>query len=232
MSQNFVGSNNVNLLLPNGNFGNRRMGGKNAASARYIHTQLNELVQYEFRDEDECILTYVDDDGTTVEPEVYAPIICELLVNGAEGIGTGFSTDIPPHNPKDIIKNLRLLIDNKQPVKMIPHFRGFKGNIVTITNKTFETHGIYELIDENTIIIEELPVGTWTETYKAFLDTLVVEDPKKPQKGQLLKKFIDDCGNNKIKFTLIFLDGVLQELVKKNEIEKKLKLINKTEQLT
>ena len=73
-----------------------------------------------------------------------------------------------------------------------------KGSIVMITNKTFETHGIYELIDENTIIIEELPVGTWTETYKAFLDTLVVEDPKKPQKGQLLKKFIDDCGNNKI----------------------------------
>ena len=227
MAQNFVGSNNINWLLPNGNFGNRRMGGKNAASARYIFTQLNELVPFVFRDEDECILNYVDDDGTSVEPEVYAPIICELLINGAEGIGTGFSTDIPPHNPKDIIKNLRLLISGKQPIKMIPYFKNFKGNVIAVTDKTFESHGIFEIIDENTVIIDELPVGTWTENYKAFLDSLVAEDPKKPQKGQILRKCIDDCGNNRIKFTLIFLDGTLQNLIKKDDIAKRLKLINK-----
>lgn len=227
MAQNFVGSNNINWLLPNGAFGNRRLGGDNHASARYIHTQLNELVPYVFRSEDECILKYVDDDGTLVEPEVYAPVICQLLVNASIGIGTGFSTNITQYNPKDVIKNQKLLIQNKEPVSMIPYFRGFKGKIIMINDKTFESHGIYEIIDENTIIIEELPVGTWTEKYKSFLDNLVADDVHKLIKGQMFKKIIDDCGNNTIKFTLIFLDGILQELVKKGEIEKRLQLVNK-----
>jgi len=227
MAQNFVGSNNINLLLPNGAFGNRKLGGKNAASARYIFTQLCELVSLLFRDADNCVLNYVDDDGTPVEPEVYATLICMLLVNGANGIGTGSSTDIPQYNPKDIIKNTRLLIQGKEPVPMVPHYKGFKGKVVILNDKSFETHGIYEIIDENTIIIEELPIGTWTETYKTILDNLTADDPNKPIKGELFKKVIDDCGNNTIKFTLIFLDGVLQELVKKNEIEKRLQLVNK-----
>lgn len=227
MAQNFVGSNNINWLLPNGNFGNRCMGGKNAASARYIFTQLNELVQLVFRKEDECIYDYVDDDGTPVEPTVYAPIICTLLINGSDGIGTGFSTDILPFDPLVIIKNIRLLINGKQPMDMTPWFRGFKGKVNKINDKSFESCGIYDIVDQNTIVVEELPVGTWTENYKAFLDSLVADDPKAPKKGQLLKKYIDDCGNNTVKFTLIFIDDVLQDLVKKNEIEKKLKLINK-----
>ncbi|QKF94001.1 DNA topoisomerase IIA [Fadolivirus algeromassiliense] len=227
MAQNFVGSNNINWLLPNGDFGNRCMGGKNAASARYIFTQLNELVQLAFRKEDECVYDYVDDDGTKVEPIVYAPITCNLLINGSDGIGTGFSTDILPFNPIDINKNIKLLINGKEPVDMIPWFRGFKGKVVKVNDKSFESWGVYDIIDENTIVIEELPVGTWTENYKAFLDTLVTDDAKAPKKGQLLKKYIDDCGTNSIKFTLVFLDNVLQDLVKKNEIEKKLKLINK-----
>jgi DNA topoisomerase-2 len=227
LGQNFVGSNNINWLLPNGNFGNRRMGGKNAASARYICTQLNELVSYAFKSEDNCILRYMDDDGIKVEPEVYAPVICGVLINGAQGIGTGFSTTIPSYNPKDIISNQRRLINNQKQIQMIPYYKGFKGSVVVINNKSFETHGVYEIIDENTIIIDELPIGTWTEDYKAYLDSLVVDDIKKPQKGQILKKFIDDCGNNKIKFTLIFMDDILQDLVKKNEVAKKLKLINK-----
>jgi DNA topoisomerase-2 len=56
---------------------------------------------------------------------------------------------------------------------------------------------------------------------------LVADDEKNPKKGQILKSFQDDCGNNTIKFTLTFLNGALQELVKKKEIESKLKLINK-----
>ncbi len=227
MAQNFMGSNNINWLLPIGNFGNRMTGGKNASSARYIYTQLNELVQLAFRDEDNCVLNYVDDDGLIVEPHVYAPIICQLLINGIEGIGTGYSTDIPAFNPKDVFRNIRLLIEGKQPIPMTPYFKGFTGATTKVNDKVFETHGKYEIINENTIIIEELPVGTWTENYKAFLDSLTVDDIKKPLKGQILKNSIDDCGNSTIKFTLIFMDGVLQDMIKKNEIEKRLKLVNR-----
>lgn len=227
MAQNFVGSNNLNLLLPNGNFGNRRVGGKNAASARYIYTQLNELIQLIFRKEDDCVLEFVDDDGTLVEPKTYAPIINMELINGFTGIGTGFSTYGACHNPLDVIHNIRQLINGGTLKNMTPHYKGHKGKIVKISETKFESYGNYDIINENTILIDELPIETWTENYKAYLDSLVADDEKNPKKGQILKSFQDDCGNNTIKFTLTFLNGALQELVKKKEIESKLKLINK-----
>lgn len=227
MAQNFVGSNNIYWLIPQGNFGDRLEGGKNAASARYINTLLNELTPLVFRKEDECIYTYNDDDGTVVEPESFAPIICNTLINWIEGIGTGFSTNILPFNPLDVIKNQRLIIQGKKPIKMTPWFRGFIGKVVTLTDTTFETHGLYEIKDENTIVITELPIGTWTVNYKGFLETLLIEDPKKPVKGQILTDMKDDCGIDTIKFTLTFADDELQSLIKRNEIMKRLKLINK-----
>ena len=227
MAQNFVGSNNINWLVPDGNFGYRKMGGKDAASARYIFTQLIELVPFTFRHEDECIYTYMDDDGTPVEPETYAPIVCNIAINGASGIGTGFSTKVLSHNPLDVIKNQKLILKGKKQEPMTPWFKGFRGDIVKLNNNTFETHGLYEIINENTIIIYELPVETWTENYREFLETLVADDIKNPKKGQIIKRLVDDSGNNNVKFTIELFDDILQDLIKKNELMKKFKLINK-----
>ena len=80
--------------MPNGQFGTRLLGGKDAGSERYIYTQLPVLTRLIYRAADDAILTYLDDDGTTVEPIYYVPIIPMILVNGSKGIGTGFSTDI------------------------------------------------------------------------------------------------------------------------------------------
>jgi hypothetical protein len=113
MAQNYVGSNNINLLAPNGQFGTRLMGGSDSASARYIHTELMPIARALVKKEDDAILTYMDDDGLFVEPETYYPVIPLILVNGALGIGTGFSTNILPHNPKDLVSSL------KKPVQEI-----------------------------------------------------------------------------------------------------------------
>lgn len=59
----------------------------------------------------------------------YMPVVPTVLVNGAEGIGTGWSTSIPNFNPRDIVANLRLMLDGEQPVAMKPWYRGFKGTI-------------------------------------------------------------------------------------------------------
>ena len=107
MAQDFVGSNNINLLLPNGQFGTRIMGGNDSASARYIHTQLNPIVDKIFPSADFPLLDYINDDGLMVEPKWYCPIIPMVLVNGMVGIGTGFSTTIPQFNPLDCCKNIR-----------------------------------------------------------------------------------------------------------------------------
>ena len=99
MAQDFVGSNNVNLYNPVGQFGTRIQGGKDAGAPRYINTLLSDITAKIFNKYDNQILTYLNDDGFDIEPEHYIPIIPMVLVNGAIGIGTGFSTNVPCFNP-------------------------------------------------------------------------------------------------------------------------------------
>ncbi len=234
MAQNFVSSNNINLLVPSGNFGYRYKGGDEAASARYIFTYINELTPLIFRKEDEQIYKHIVEDGTVIEPEWFAPIIPQLLVNGAKGIGTGYSTFIPCYNPKDIIDNLNALM-NKQKLKpMMPYYKGFKGQITKINDCSFQTRGVYEIVNETTIKITELPINVWTDTYKKFLETIVIDDTKKVEKNgkkkapklQFIDSYFIDGGNNDIKIEIYFPDGNLQQLLKNGQLEKQLKLTN------
>jgi DNA topoisomerase II len=95
MAQNFIGSNNLNLLEPLGQFGTRLQGGKDAASPRYIFTNLSPLARAVFHPHDDPLLNYLNDDGHSIEPEWYIPVVPMILINGGEGIGTGWSTAIP-----------------------------------------------------------------------------------------------------------------------------------------
>lgn len=223
MAQTFVGSNNINLLQPLGNFGNRRQGGKDSASSRYIFTQLNKLTPLIFKKDDECVYSYIDEDGTSAEPERYAPIIPFVLVNGAEGIGTGFSTFVPPYNPHDIAKNIKLLLNDDDPEEMIPWFRGFKGEVKVLNDGKVQTTGIFEIIDDKTIKITELPIEFWTEDYKEFLDNVQV-DSKSTSKYKFVESYINNSGNNTIEFIITFVGNEMQQLIKSNTLEKHLKL--------
>jgi DNA topoisomerase-2 len=184
MAQNFVGSNNINLLRPVGQFGSRLLGGKDAASPRYIHTYMEDMVNKIFRKEDACLLKYLDDDGELVEPEYYLPVVPLLAINGSVGIGTGYSTDIPPHKPDEIVSLLRHRLqgglDTLEGRPLDPWWWGFKGRTVRTDESTWLTKGLYEFNDDKkSITITELPVGTWTKDYKAFLDELCDSDDKK-----------------------------------------------------
>lgn len=184
MAQNFVGSNNINLLKPVGQFGSRLMGGQDAASPRYIHTYMEEIVSKIFRKEDACLLKYLDDDGETVEPEYYLPVVPLLAMNGSVGIGTGYSTDIPPHKPDDIVTLIRHrlmgTVETLADRPLDPWWWGFKGKIVRTDENTWITKGLYDFDDDKkTVTVTELPVGTWTKNYKAFLDGLCESEDKK-----------------------------------------------------
>jgi DNA topoisomerase-2 len=136
MAQTFVGSNNINLLVPKGQFGSRLLGGKDAASPRYIHTYLESMVDVVFRKEDAGILKHIDDDGMLVEPECYYPVVPMLVINGCIGIGTGFSTDIPPHNPEEVVGLLRDRLEGRRAtlerLAMRPWWFGFKGPVLSL----------------------------------------------------------------------------------------------------
>jgi DNA topoisomerase-2 len=189
MAQNFVGANNINLLKPVGQFGSRLLGGKDAASPRYIHTYLEDIVSKIFRKEDSCLLKHVDDDGELVEPEYYLPVVPLLALNGSVGIGTGYSTDVPPYNPSDIVCLMRHRlagsIETLADRPLDPWWFGFKGQIVRSDEQTWLTKGLYEFDDDKkTVTITELPVGTWTKDYKEFLDNLCESEDKKSKEAK------------------------------------------------
>lgn len=228
MAQDFWCSNNINLFKPNGQFGTRITGGKDSASPRYIFTQLNELSRYIFRVEDEPILKYINEEGTFVEPETYYPIIPMVLINHIEGIGTGFSTNIPSYNPLDIVKNLKLYLSNKKLQELIPWTKFFEGVIEKNTKNDFDVYGTYKQLDENTILVTELPLETWTETYKAKLESMVNPE-KESDKKEMVKSYKDYRSDTKIGFEITFYNGELQQLLKEEQnkpktIEKELKL--------
>jgi DNA topoisomerase-2 len=223
MAQNFVGAKNINLLEPIGNFGYRRGGGEEAASARYIFTKLNPLTSYLFRSEDEQVYKYHVVEGSTIEPVTYAPILPLVLINGTHGIGTGFSTKIPCHNPKDIANNILRMLDGKEPSKIHPWYNGFSGTITNISEGKYQSTGTYTVIDSNTISITELPIGTWTGDYDLFLKSCLVEN-KQPTKTQFIESYRDLGGNNSIKFEIKFWGNTLHTLLKNNTLLKIMKL--------
>jgi DNA topoisomerase-2 len=171
LANDYTGSNNINLLEPCGQFGTRLMGGKDASQTRYIFTKLTKQARKIFDPRDDPILNYLDDDGRLIEPDFYMPTIPMVLVNGTEGIGTGFSCYVPPFNPKDIRDNIERILDGNPVVPMRPWFRGFKGKVHK-EDDTWMMEGVWNWKGLN-IEITELPPGRWTQDYKEYLDSLV-----------------------------------------------------------
>ena len=224
LAQIYVGTNNINLLVPNGQFGSRIQGGNDSSSPRYIYTLLSQLTKLIFKEEDSCVLNYLEEDGLSIEPEYYIPIIPMILVNGGIGIGTGFSTNIPQFNPEDIINScisicniisenklsiknesdlhdIYSIIDNKEFDEFIPYYLGFTGKIQKNDKEQFESKGIYEWIDDSTVVITELPIGIWTEDYKEYLESIITNNQFN------LKSFESHYTAKNVKFILHFAPG-------------------------
>ena len=234
MAQIFVGTNNINLLSPNGQFGSRCQGGQDASSPRYIFTVLSKLTRMIFKEEDNIILNYQDDDGQQIEPEYYIPVIPMILVNGGIGIGTGYSTNVPQYNPSEIIDTCKLICNviksSKITVKkeedldmvydtlsalemenIIPYYLGFKGTIEKAEKNSYISKGVYRWVDDQTVEITELPIGTWTEDYKDFLENMITN-------GLNNLKYIENHYTSKnVRFVLHFNTSVKSKLEGKFE---------------
>lgn len=232
MAQEFVGSNNINLLLPNGQFGTRLQGGKDSASERYIFTQLNQVVKDLYIPYDTKVLNYLDDDGTPVEPEFYAPIIPMILVNGTKGIGTGFSTEVLNYNPIDIIKYIVNKIKNVDDLPtLMPYYDGFQGEVIQIEKQRYMFVGKYETIKTDVIRVTELPIGYWTQDFKDHLEYLMENTDKRGKKKQpLVKDYNDMSTDTSVDFTITFVNGTLDKLLSRgmahgrNQLENNLNL--------
>ena len=237
MAQIYVGTNNMNLLVPNGQFGSRLQNGNDASSPRYIYTMLSHLCSLIYKEEDNCILNFKVDDGQSIEPEYYIPIIPMILVNGATGIGTGFSTSIPQFNPEDIIQKCRHIanelnenvgmIDNEkslakaheliikhQTSALVPWYIGFKGSVSKKEAGGYITTGKYEFIDDDNVDISELPIGVWTEDFKNYLEELMTAN-----------KFVKDFQSHYTAKNVRFIVKLLPNY-KKEDFAKDFKMIS------
>lgn len=227
LAQTFVGSNNVNILEPSGNFGSRLAGGSDAASARYIFTRLSPFARRIFSALDEPILEAQYEDGKQIEPKIYAPILPMVLCNGADGIGTGWSTSIPNYHPMDIINNIKRrmgrLDDSTEELPfqtMTPWFRGWKGQAEPEGPGRYKFNGIATMEKENEVLVTELPIRMWTDDFKAKLET-VIRGEKAPSYIKDYKEFND---HRNVHFEIQMDEKIIKKALENNELLEKFKL--------
>jgi len=163
------------------------------------------------------VLKYLDEEGQRIEPEWYCPILPMALVNGSKGIGTGWSTDVPNFNPRDIIMNMRRMLRGLKMQEMLPWYRGFRGSIAPAEDEKdkFDVLGSIVKKDAQTLEITELPVKVWTSNYKDFLE------------GQLSEHNLDDLREYHTERTVHFEMKLAKDKMQKAErqgLEKTFKL--------
>ena len=214
LANDYTGSNNINLLEPCGQFGTRLMGGKDASQTRYIFTKLTKEARKIFDPKDDAILNYLDDDGRPIEPDFYVPTLPMVLVNGTEGIGTGFSCYVPPFNPEDIKENIKRILSGDEIVPMRPWFRGFKG-VVHKEDDTWMMEGVWNWSGKN-IVVTELPPGRWTQDYKEYLDGLVEK--------KLIGGFVNNSTTEDVHFEIMDYAG--KDLLKDLKLRKTFRVSN------
>lgn len=222
MAQNFVGSNNINLLYPSGSFGTRLgkvdstlvkgekkfsvKGGADASAPRYLFTFLNKIAYSLFDQRDEELYEYnKSDEGDDIEPKFYLPILPMALVNGCSGIGTGWSTTINCYNPLELVDWIKAwIVEKEDKLKpLYPWYRNWTGSF-KVTSTGITTEGIIKELTspkavpgkckKNDIIynVTELPVGMCTNTFKIYLEKLEAEG----------KMIVDEFNDEKVNFIL------------------------------
>ncbi|KAM2356531.1 hypothetical protein ACFX1X_005617 [Malus domestica] len=224
MTRNYVGSNNVNLFIPHGNYETRGQGGEDQSAPRYLHIELSRITRLIFLDDESS-----DERGKEeVKIGRYFPIIPMVLVNGCEGIGVGWSTNVPNYHPIDIIKNMMHLIAykgnmEKLPVKMCPWYKGFRGRIEGSQSgdRDYTSYGCIQ--ESNRMLkITELPIHKWTDKYLKFLNSVAEHNAEAKDpfiKGY--KKYGDDTSPIDIR---VKLSGKQLREAEQEGLEKKFKL--------
>ena len=217
MAQNFTGSNNLNLLVPAGQFGSRNKLGKDAASPRYIHTRLEPITAKLFPIADLPVLEYKEEDGEAIEPKFFVPILPLVLLNGAEGIGTGWSTKISCYNPKEVLLNVRNFLARKELVEMQPWFRGFTGKIESNANGGWNVSATVEMYENsaNEIVLEVSEPSLFRD-----MDDLKEKYDKLVQSGFLID-FVSNCLGAKTTFSLILGESAKAALLTASAGEEK-----------
>ena len=180
MAQPWVGANNVALLRDSGMFGSRHLPRTEHSAERYIFTAARAVARAFFPQDDDPVLDMATDDGKLVEPKMFSPVVAWLLINGSDGIGTGWKSSCPAYSPEDVIANTRRLVLDQEAelLPMTPSYSSFSGDVVANAPE-YTFVGRYTVLTDTSIQISELPPKQWTSNYIEWVrKTLVGDTPQ------------------------------------------------------
>lgn len=196
LAQDFCFSNNYPLLDKKGYFGERME--TQAAAARYIECKLGKVAELLLFDDMNQVQMVPNYDEKVMEPVGLLPKLPLMLLNGAEGIGTGFSSVIPSFNHKDIVKSMISFVETGKCKRIKPWVRYYSENVeVDEKNRILFKFGFKQVGEK--IFITELPRGYDAQRLYRHLN--------KHMEGDFLKDYIDSSVDNEIRVELIFKRG-------------------------
>lgn len=204
LAQNFPGTNNIALLTREGNFGTRFT--QEASASRYIYTFGSPEFFTLFSKDDNEILLHQTFEGTRIEPRFFVPELPVLLINGSEGVSSGFAQKILPRNPASVAKAIRNILTGKKvdPTLLTPYYVGFNGTIEPGETPTqWVLKGIVKKTAMNKVEISEVPVGYDLRGYLDVLDAL--EDKK------VIQSYVDKSEDDKFLFEVTIPSKTLKE---------------------
>lgn len=196
MAQDYTFSNNYPLIDKKGYFGERMETAP--AASRYIECKLGKVADFILFDDMNQVDMVPNYDEKVMEPVCLLPKLPVMLMNGAEGIGTGFSSVIPSFHHSDLIASIIQFVETGKAKKLKTYVHTYKNKIevdergrLVFSMKFEEIHG--------SIYITELPRGYDATKVYRYLTKFIDED--------YIKDFIDSSVNNDIKIELIFKKG-------------------------
>jgi DNA gyrase subunit A len=207
LAQDYTFSNNYPLIEKKGYFGERMETAP--AASRYIECKLGKLTEYLLFDDMNQVTMIPNYDEKVMEPVCLLPKLPIMLLNGAEGIGTGFSSVIPSFHHSDIVNSTIQFLETGKAKKLRPYVHYYKNKIETDEKGRLVFSMRFEEID-GSIYITELPRGYDAQKVYRFLTKYIEED--------FIKDFIDSTVNNDIRIELIFKKGQqpsLEEVIEK-----------------
>lgn len=206
LAQDYTFSNNYPLIDKKGYFGERMETAP--AAGRYIECKLAKIAEYLLFDDMNQVEMIPNYDETVMEPVSLLPKLPLMLLNGSEGIGTGFSSSIPSFHHKDIVNSMIQIVQTGKPKKINPYVHNYTEKIISEKGKYIFPMRIEEI--DGKICITELPRGyDATKTYR-YLTKYIDND--------YIKDFIDSTVDNKVHIELIFKRGQqpsVEEVIKK-----------------
>jgi len=214
LAASYIGSNNYALLTGNsGGFGCRIS--QRASSARYTRIKLSNISKKLFLDIDNNVLEKQFFEGQYIEPKFLMPVFPVMFLNGSNGMSTGFSNDIQPRNPNEIIEYIKKKLNGteKPRLQLLPWFRGHLGKVVfNIELNRNESFGVIIKNNMTSYTISEIPIGTSYEKYVEFLDKLC--------DNGIIQDYEDKCDPKTDK--ILFEIRTTREFTRKHEDERKL----------